>query len=85
MLAPTWWCYLVRCGGGELYCGATTDPARRLAEHAAGAGARYARGRGPLELAWAERQSGRSAALRREAEVKRMGRAAKLSLIAGVA
>jgi putative endonuclease len=72
----------LRCGDGTLYCGYTTDLAARLQEHRAGRGARYTRGRGPLELVYAEDLPDRSSALRREAEIKRQSRACKLQLIA---
>ena len=55
----------------------------RLAQHAAGKGARYMRGRLPFRLAYQE--PGRrtaAAALRREIAIKRLSRAAKLALIA---
>jgi putative endonuclease len=76
-----WHVYLVRCGDGTLYAGATNDLPRRFAAHGAGKGARYTRGRGPLVLAWSEEVADRSAALRREIEVKRLGRAEKLRLV----
>ncbi len=74
--------YLLRCGDGTLYCGYTTDLQARLAEHRAGRGARYTRGRGPLELVYSECLPDRSSALRREAELKRQSREKKLHLIA---
>ena len=78
------WCvYMLRCGDGTLYTGATNDLPARLARHAAGRGARYTRGRGPLELALVQAVRGRSAALRREADLKRLRRAEKLALVAG--
>jgi hypothetical protein len=52
VLPMAWHVYLLRCGDGTLYAGATTDLLRRLAAHAGGKGARYTRGRGPLVLAW---------------------------------
>ncbi len=73
--------YLLRCADGTLYCGIAVDPEARLRQHEAGKGARYTRGRGPLELVHVEACPSRSAALRREAAIKRMGRAAKLALI----
>ena len=73
--------YLLRCGDGTLYCGCTVDVARRVAAHQRGRGARYTRGRGPLELVYAEPCRDRAAALRREAEIKRLGRRQKLALI----
>ena len=35
--------YLVRCTGGKLYAGWTTDPAARLHAHKTGKGAKYTR------------------------------------------
>jgi putative endonuclease len=80
---PGQWCvYLVRCGDGSLYCGASNDLAARFAAHVAGRGARYTRSRSPLVLVYAEPCADRSAALRREAAIKRLDRQAKLQLIA---
>jgi len=76
-----WFVYILRCGDGTLYTGIATDPERRLSEHLAGSGAKYTRGRGPLALVYRERCPDRSAALRREAALKRMTRAEKLALI----
>ena len=45
-----WWLYIVRCADGSLYTGITTDLKRRFAQHVDGSGARYLRGRGPLEM-----------------------------------
>ena len=75
-----WFVYILRCGDGTLYTGITDDVERRLAAHRAGKGAKYTRGRGPLELVYQERQSDKSAALRREYQVKRLSRADKLRL-----
>lgn len=80
-LAPGWRVYLLRCGDGSLYTGATNDLTRRLATHAAGRGARYTRSRLPVVLVHQERVRDRSAALRREAAIKRLPRRAKLDLI----
>jgi len=77
-----WRVYLLRCGDDSLYAGATNDLARRLAAHAAGTGARYTRSRLPVTLAWSARARDRSAALRREAALKRLSRAEKLALVA---
>lgn len=80
---PRGWCvYLLRCGDGSLYAGATNDLAARLERHGAGRGARYTRSRLPVELAWVARARDRSGALRREAALKRLSRAEKLALVA---
>jgi len=73
--------YLLRCADGSLYCGWTTDVERRLAAHRSGAGSRYTRSRRPVELAAVIPVADRSAALREEARVKRLPRAAKLRLV----
>jgi len=72
--------YLLRCGDGTLYCGIALDVAARLAQHQEGKGAKYTRGRGPLELVFAEPCASRPEALRRERQIKRLDRARKLSL-----
>jgi len=76
-----WYVYILRCGDGTLYTGMTDDVERRLAVHRAGKGAKYTRGRGPLELVYRERTDSRSAALRRERAIKGLSRADKLALI----
>ena len=77
-----WWVYILRCGDGTLYTGWTNDVERRLEAHRAGKGAKYTRGRGPLELVYSEGCPDRSAALRRECAVKRLTRQEKLRMIA---
>ena len=78
-----WYVYLLRCGDGTLYTGSTDDVEKRLAAHRAGKGAKYTRGRGPLELAYFEQLPDKSAALRREYEIKQMTRQEKLRLCQG--
>jgi putative endonuclease len=73
--------YLLRCRDGSLYAGAAVDLARRLAEHGAGRASRYTRARLPVELVWWRQVGSWSAALREEAAVKRLKRAAKEILI----
>ena len=76
-----WYVYILRCGDGTLYTGITDDIPRRLAAHRAGKGAKYTRGRGSLELVYQERVPDKSAALRREAAIKRLRRGEKERLI----
>ena len=75
--------YLLRCADGSLYCGWTTDLAKRLGAHRRGTGARYTTHRLPVELAAAWRADDRSAAMRLEAQIKRLPRPAKVALVAG--
>ena len=76
-----WYLYILRCGDGTLYTGITTDVEARLEIHRSGKGAKYTRGRGPLELVYREQCEDHSQALKRELAVKAMSREEKLSLI----
>ena len=76
-----WYLYILRCKDGSLYTGITTDVEKRLEAHRTGKGAKYTRGRGPLELVYREECGDHSDALRREAEIKRLPRDEKLKLI----
>ncbi len=77
------YCYIIECGDGTLYTGWTTDPERRIKEHRAGRGARYTASRTPLRLVYVESQPDRSAAMRRELQIKRYSTKKKRSLIEG--
>lgn len=76
-----WVVYILRCGDGTLYTGCTNDLPHRLEAHRGGRGAKYTRSRLPVELAYQEEAADRSAALRREAAIKRLTRQEKLKLI----
>lgn len=76
------WAYLVRCADGSLYAGWTTDLARRLRRHKAGQGAKYTKMRGAVTLAYAERCEDKSAALCREAALKKLDKPQKEALAA---
>ena len=73
--------YLLKCADGTLYAGWTNDPDARLTAHNNGVGAKYTRGRRPVAFAYLEQCNDKRAAMRREAELKRMTRAQKLALI----
>lgn len=77
----TWKLYILRCKDGSLYTGITTDVPARLEAHRSGKGAKYTRGRGPLELVYSEECGDHSAALKREWAVKSMTRQKKQRLI----
>ncbi|WP_248895711.1 GIY-YIG nuclease family protein [Haloplanus halobius] len=74
--------YILECRDGTYYTGYTTDVERRVAEHDAGEGAKYTRGRTPVELRYTERYETRSAAMSREHEIKSLSRRAKERLVA---
>ena len=75
-------CYILRCADGSLYTGWTSDLARRVAQHSSGHGGRYTRSHRPVELVYAEPKTDASAARKREAQIKRLGRVQKEELIA---
>lgn len=77
----SWLVYMLRCGDGSLYTGCTNDLPRRLEAHQSGKGAKYTRSRLPVTLTYREEAPDRSAALRREAAIKRLTRQQKLSMI----
>ena len=77
----SWFVYILRCGDGSLYTGITDDVNRRLEAHRSGKGAKYTRGRGPLELVYQEELPDKSAALKREFAIKQLTRAEKLKLL----
>lgn len=76
-----WVVYILECGDNSLYTGITTDLSARFAAHRAGTGAKYTRGRGPLNLVFQEPAPDRSAATRRESEIKALDVTAKRRLI----
>lgn len=78
-----WQVYILRCADGSLYTGIARDLGRRLAEHngKSAAGASYTRARRPVRLVYSEGAASRSAASRREYEIKQLTRAEKLQLI----
>jgi predicted GIY-YIG superfamily endonuclease len=79
----TWWVYLLRCKDDTLYCGIALDVEARLKQHEEGKGAKYTRGRTPLELVYREACDSKADALRREREIKRFDRAKKAALFGG--
>jgi putative endonuclease len=78
----SWHVYIVRCADSSLYTGVAKDPGARVAAHNSGTGAKYTRQRRPVELVYAEPLGDRSAALRREAQIKKLTATRKRELIA---
>ena len=76
-----WLVYILKCGDGTLYTGITDDMSRRLEMHRAGRGAKYTRGRLPLNLVYQENVTSYSEALKREYRIKQLPRTEKLKLI----
>jgi len=76
-----WHVYILLCSDGSLYTGISTDVKRRAAQHAAGTGAKYCRGRSPCHIVYLESGHDRSSASRRETAIKKMSLTEKRSLI----
>ena len=80
-MEDNWYVYILRCGDGTLYTGITTDVQRRLQMHRSGKGAKYTRGRQPLELVYTQACDDHSKALKREWQIKQMSRGEKEKII----
>ena len=74
--------YVIECADGTLYTGYTTDVERRVAEHDAGMGAKYTRGRTPVTLRHVESFDSKSAAMSREYALKQLAHDEKAALAA---
>ena len=73
--------YTLKCKDGSLYTGWTNDLEQRVAAHNTGKGAKYTRGRGPVELVYLEEFDTKQEAMSKEAKIKRLTRKEKLLLI----
>ena len=81
MMEGSWSVYILRCADGTLYTGIAPDVEKRLQKHNEGKGAKYTRGRTPVELVYQEEWPDRAQASRREYQIKQLSRAEKLSFI----
>ena len=75
-----WFVYIVECKNKAYYTGITNNINRRLSEHNSGNGGRYTRAFGPVKLLWKESHMNRSAASKREVQIKRCNRRNKEKL-----
>ena len=77
-----WYVYIIKASDDSFYTGVTTDVERRFSEHSGSRkGARFFRGRQPVEVVYSENHPDRSSAQRRESEIKKLTRDLKLELI----
>lgn len=76
--------YILECNDGTLYTGWTVDIDKRvLAHNESKTGAKYTSARRPVRLLYSEKCEGKSQAMKREIEIKKMTRVGKLRLIDG--
>ena len=76
-----WLVYMIRCSDDSLYTGITNDLEKRFQQHLEGKGAKYFRGRQPLEVVHVEPGHDRSSASKREAEIKKLTPEQKRALV----
>ena len=81
MTEAAWTVYILRCADGTLYTGIAPDVEKRLQKHNEGKGAKYTRGRTPVELVYREEHPTRAEASKREYQITQLSRAEKLELI----
>lgn len=77
-----YYAYILCCRDGTFYTGFAVDLSKRVAEHNAGKGAKYTRGRRPVTLVYWEEFSSKSEALRREKALQKQSRAEKARRVA---
>lgn len=78
-----WFIYLLQCNDDSLYCGITTNPKRRLAEHNKGSASKYTRSRLPCQFHAVVGPVSHSNALKLELKVKRSEKSNKLNVLLG--
>ena len=76
-----WTLYILKCNDDSYHTGITNNIEKRIADHEAGKGAKYTRGRGPFEIVYQEKCLDRSSASKREFEVKKLSRSEKENLL----
>lgn len=76
-----WQVYIIEASDSKLYTGITTDIEQRWLLHSSGKGAKFFRGRQPKKICYLEKNHDKSSASKREAEIKKMARTDKLTLI----
>jgi putative endonuclease len=78
----TWYVYFLRCNDNSLYAGITTDINRRLHEHNhSKLGAKYTRAKRPVTLAFLEESPDKSAASKREYQLRKLTKSKKEQLV----
>ena len=73
--------YIVECNNGTYYTGSTNNLEERLKLHNDGHGAKYLRGKSPVELIYAKEYRYYKNALHAERNIKKLTRAQKEELV----
>jgi putative endonuclease len=79
-----WYVYVVQCSDHTFYTGIAKDLEKRMMEHNTNdrLGARYTKSRRPVQLVYVEEAENRSAATKRELQIKQLTKKKKENLIA---
>lgn len=73
-----WFVYVLLCSDGSFYTGATNNLEKRFLEHKMGIGGRYTRSHKVIKIIYSEEFLTKSAALKKEFEIKSWSRAIKI-------
>ncbi len=73
--------YILECSDKTLYTGWTNNLDKRINTHNQGKASKYTRARLPVKIGYVEKHSSRTAAQKREYEIKQMTRQEKIKLI----
>lgn len=76
-----WFIYILLCSDGSLYTGSSNNPDLRFSDHKNGKGGKYTRSHKPLKLLYTERLKSKSAALKRERQIKGWSREKKIKIL----
>ncbi len=76
-----WFIYILLCSDKSLYTGITNNLKGRFKEHQEGKGGKYTRSHKPLKIVYFEEVPTKSLALKRELEIKKYSKSAKITLI----
>ena len=76
-----YYAYIVECADGTYYAGSTNNLANRLALHNTGRGAKYVRGRGPVQLVYQKAHRSYTRAVQAEYALKQLTKKEKEALV----
>ena len=77
-----WYVYIVKCKDKTFYTGIAKDIERRVGEHnSSDLGAKYTRGRRPVQIVYSAKFINRSEALKEECRIKKLSRKEKKEII----
>jgi putative endonuclease len=76
-----WFVYFLRAAGDVIYTGISTNVDRRLGQHRGGRGAKYLRGREPMQVVYRCKLGDRRLASRLEHRLKRLTKAEKEAIV----